>query len=121
MGKKPKITIPENIIERFNQIVAEFPDIERKGVSVPYTSINGHMFSFLDGDGSFALRLSEKDREEFMTKHNTELMIARGRVMKDYVRVPTEVFNDKEAMRTYMQMSFDHMKTLKPKPTKKKK
>lgn len=120
-SKKPKITIPISIIEQFNALVEHFPNIERKGVSVPYTSLNGHMFSYLDGDGTFALRLSSADREKFIEEHNSELMVSRGRLMKEYVKVPEALFSDLESMKAYMQDSYDYIKTLKPKPTKKKK
>lgn len=37
-------------LERYERLVATIPGVERKGRTLPYTSLNGHMFSFL-GEG----------------------------------------------------------------------
>jgi hypothetical protein len=44
------------------------PKIERKGAANPYTSLNGHMFTYLNPSGTMVLRLPEKEREEFLKK-----------------------------------------------------
>ena len=49
--------------------------VERKGATMPYTSRNGHMFSFLDPGGSMALRLSADDRDAFLSRYQQH---ARG-------------------------------------------
>ena len=46
---------------------------------MPYTSVNGHMFSFLTPDGSLALRLAAPDREAFIERYRTGLHEAHGR------------------------------------------
>jgi len=51
------------LYENLNEL---FPDIDRKGKSMPYTSLNGHMFSFLDKNGIMGLRLAAEDRENFI-------------------------------------------------------
>jgi hypothetical protein len=51
-------------LERYERLVATNPGVERKGKTLPYMSLNGHMFSFLDSDGTIALRLSPADRQE---------------------------------------------------------
>ena len=43
---KSKIEIPADKLVLYNNVVGNNPDIERKGKTTPYTSINGHMFSF---------------------------------------------------------------------------
>ena len=55
--------IPAAAIERYDAVIATRPGIERKGASMPYTSTNGHMFSFLTPEGTLALRLSTSDRK----------------------------------------------------------
>ena len=47
------------------KLVATHPKAELKGVTVPYTSLNGHMFSALHKDGTVALRLPTPKRESF--------------------------------------------------------
>src|SRR6185503_8455133 len=54
---KPKLTIPSDRLALYDALVAAHPEIERKGATMPYTSLNGHMFSFLSPAGAMALRL----------------------------------------------------------------
>ena len=58
---------PREALELYTAAVdAGSGDTEVKGAKNPYTSRNGHMFSFLDADGSMALRLSDELGEEFL-------------------------------------------------------
>jgi hypothetical protein len=67
--KKPPNNFPlQDKISLYEILVATIPGIERKGAAMPYTSLNGNMFSFLDKYGSFGLRLPEKEREDFLKK-----------------------------------------------------
>lgn len=108
-------------IELYNNLIKTNPDIEKKGKTTPYTSINGHMFSFLSKDGSMGLRLSESDRESFISEYYGKLMVQHGRTMKEFVEIPDELFSDTEKLTSYLQKSLDYVSSLKPKPTKKKK
>ena len=47
----------------YEKAVGAMPGVERKGDTMPYTSLNGHMFSVLHKDGSVALRLPTVERE----------------------------------------------------------
>lgn len=105
----------------YDCLIAADSRIERKGKTMPYTSVNGHMFSFLDKQGNMGLRLSQDDRENFMKKHNSELMEQHGRLMKEYVKVPDALLMDTEALLEFLSASHDYVSSLKPKPTKSKK
>jgi hypothetical protein len=85
---------------------------------VPYTSVNGHMFSFLTPGGGLALRLAAPDREAFIECYGTGLHEAHGTVMKEYVSVPDELLADTPALEPYLAASFAYASALKPKPTK---
>jgi len=52
----------------YEQLVATIPGVERKGDTIPYTSVNGHMFSNLTKAGKLALRLPEDEREAFIAR-----------------------------------------------------
>lgn len=54
---KPVYEGPAAVLVRYEQLVADHGVAERKGTKTPYTSCNGHMFSFLDASGTMALRL----------------------------------------------------------------
>lgn len=117
---KNEVNIPADKLKLYEKLIKAHPDIESKGKNNPYTSINGHMFSFLRKDGILGLRLAKNDREEFMEKHQTGLIESYGAVMKEYVEVPDDLFKNIELMKTYLQKSYDYACSLKPKPTKKK-
>jgi TfoX/Sxy family transcriptional regulator of competence genes len=86
---------------------------------LPYTSINGHMFTFLSESGELALRLPKEAREAFLKKYDTALMEAHGTVMKEYVAVPERLLQKTNELKKYLNMSYEYAKTLKPKPQKK--
>lgn len=108
-------------VELYNKLVLNNPKIERKGKTTPYTSVNGHMFSFLSKDGVMGLRLSQNDREAFIQKFDSKIMEQHGRIMKEYVEVPDGLLQETETLSEFLQKSFDHVSSLKPKTTKKKK
>ncbi len=94
-------------------------DTTVKGAKNPYTSRNGHMFSFLDADGSMALRLSDDLAEEFMDSYESGPVIQYGSVMRGYVSVPAELLADTAALSSWFDKSYNWIGTLEPKPTKK--
>ena len=72
MAKK-KVDIPQDKLDAYDRLIASNPDIERKGVTNPYTSVNGHMFSHLSKQGTMGLRLPKEEREAFLEKYDTML------------------------------------------------
>ncbi len=116
---KSKIEIPTDKLELYDKVVGNNPDIERKGKTTPYTSINGHMFSFLSKNGTMGLRLSENDRNSFIQHFDSHLMVQHGRIMKEYVEIPSDLLQDTDKLSNYLQKSLDYVSGLKPKPTKK--
>jgi len=47
MGKKTAEAPARSKLELYERVVATVPGVERKGATIPYTSLNGHMFSYL--------------------------------------------------------------------------
>ena len=105
----------------YEKLIATNPAIERNGDTMPYTSLNGHMFSVLAKDGSLGLRLSKEDREEFISKYKSELMKQYGIVMKEYVVVPDGLLMNTKELKRYFDLSYAYVKSLKPKSTTKTK
>ncbi len=108
-------TPPKEQIELYDELVSMFPEIKRKGKKVPYTSLNGHMFSYLGLDGTLALRLDKQNREKFLIDFNTELDVQHGSVMKEYARVPSDLQKDLPRLKRFFELSLAYVKTLKPK------
>jgi hypothetical protein len=123
MAKKPAKADPayEAAKASYAALVATVPEAELKGAAMPYTSLNGNMFSYLHPSGRLALRLAGGDRERFLAEHATTLFEAYGVVQKEYVTVPAELLADVPRLTPHFRASFDYAATLKPKPTKRAK
>ena len=112
---KQKSTIPKEKIDLYNKLVATNPKVERKGDTVPYTSHNGHMFSYLEKDGSLGLRLPPDELEKFLKKYKTSLFKSYGIIKKDYALIPEKLQKNIKELKPYFDISFEYVKTLKPK------
>ncbi len=118
---KSKNKIPSEILDLYDKLIGGNPQIDRKGKTTPYTSLNGHMFSFLSKEGVMGLRLSENDRVEFIQNFDGGLMEQHGHIMKEYVEIPSDLLEKTSQLSEYLQKSLSYISELKPKPTKKKK
>ncbi|HYM74582.1 MAG TPA: TfoX/Sxy family protein [Candidatus Dormibacteraeota bacterium] len=104
----------------YDKLISTNPKIERKGDANPYTSFNGNMFTLLH-QSRLAIRLPEDEREKFLKKYKTTLFEAYGTVMKEYVAVPDSLLENTKELQKYLDLSYEYAKTLRPKPTIKKK
>jgi hypothetical protein len=120
-AKKAATTVPSDKLALYDKLIQTHPDIERKGVKLPYTSYNGHMFTFLSEAGVLAIRLPKEEREAFLKKYATALMESHGAIMKEYVAVPENSLKNTKELKKYLDISYKYVKTLKPKPQKKSK
>ena len=118
MGKAPS-EVPAEKLELYDKLVATLPGVPRKGATVPYTSVNGHMFSYVSKTGTLALRLPAEARDAFLKKYKTTLCKQYGIVQKEYVEVPDALLKKTAELKTYFAMSFAYVSSLKPKPKKK--
>jgi TfoX/Sxy family transcriptional regulator of competence genes len=109
--------IDEAVLTAYDALVATRPNVERKGATMPYTSMNGNMFSFLTPDGTLALRLSASDRDAFMAQYGSTLVEQHGAVMKEYVAVPADLLARIDEVKPWFDRSCDYAGSLKPKRT----
>ena len=100
---KESSRIPSERLEHYDRLIATQPGVERKGATLPYTSVNGHMFSFLSDAGTLALRLPREDREAFLEQYGTTLHEAHGTVMKEVRGRPRRPSPRHEAARSLVQ------------------
>jgi len=105
----------------YDKLVATNPGVKRKGATMPYTSLNGNMFSVLTKTGTLALRLPAAAREAFLTKYKTRLCEQYGAVMVEYVEVPDALLSKTRELKKFFDLSYEYVGSLKPKPTTKKK
>ena len=115
------MAVPSNKLELYEKLVATNPSVKRKGATVPYTSLNGHMFSYLSKEGKLALRLPEAEREAFLKKYKARLCQAYGIVQPEYVEVPDSLLSSTRELKRYFDCSYQYVGSLKPKATAKKK
>ena len=113
--KKEKSNVPQHKLDAYEKLVASNPKIELKGATVPYTSFNGHMFSYFEKDGTFGLRLPDKERDDFLRKYKTNLFVSYGIVKKEFVLVPDKLLLNFEEFKPYFDISFEYVASLKPK------
>jgi len=108
---------PTDRVDAYDRLVAAVPEVQRKGATMPYTSVNGNMFSYLDASGAMALRLSTADRATFIGRFSTHLHEAYGIVQKQYVTVPGPLLDDTEQLLPWFRSSLEYASSLRPKPT----
>jgi hypothetical protein len=108
---------PPEKLALFEQLINGTPDVERKGATMPYTSRNGHMFSFLDAGGVMSLRLPSDARDEFVRRYHTTMTVQHGRTMQEYVVVSEDLLERTGGLRPWLGRSHDWIGTLKPKST----
>ena len=113
--RKEQSNVPQDKLDAYKKLIAANPKIELKGATIPYTSHNGHMFSYFEKDGTFGLRLPEKEREAFLKKYKTTLFVSYGIVKKEFVLVPEKLLLNFSEFRPYFDISFEYVKSLKKK------
>ena len=119
--RAPKPTTPDypRKLELYERLVATQPKVERKGDTMPYTSVNGNMFSLLTRSGTLALRLPIEEREAFLRTYDTQLTRQYGVVMKEYVDVPDALLADTRTLAKFFAASYAYVSALRHKPTTK--
>jgi hypothetical protein len=108
-------------IALYKKLVAANPQAQLKGATIPYTSLNGHMYSYFSKDGFLALRLPEEARDAFLKKYKTTLVTAYGIIQKEYVVVPDALLKRTAELKPYFDISYKYVSAMKPKATAKKK
>ncbi|MDA1265226.1 MAG: hypothetical protein O2816_09135 [Planctomycetota bacterium] len=108
------------MIALYEKLLATHLGIERKGAKNPYTSHNGHMFSFLTSRDSLAIRLDKPDVEAFREKYKTGPVIEYNATMRGYVEVPPGLLKKGAELKQWLVKSWEYIGSLEPKPTTKK-
>lgn len=119
MPKKTAGAPPESVL-LYDKLVATNAHIERKGATVPYTAVNGNMFSYLSKSGEMALRLPAAEREAFLKKYKTRLCDAYGVVQPEYVTVPASLLAKTQELKQFFNLSYKYASSLKPKAAAKR-
>jgi hypothetical protein len=109
------MSIREEKPERYDEFVEHCPDSVRKGKTMPYTSANGHMFSLLNKDAGLGIRFSSEVQKRYTEKLNTGHFKSYGAIMKGYVLIPEDMWNNLEQLAKYLNESYSYVMSLDPK------
>lgn len=105
----------EEKLALYDELVAQCPDFERKGKTMPYTSANGHMFSLLNKAGELGIRLPQGRQQELIDSHGCTEFRSHGARMRDYVLIPDSLLADKAAVIGLLKEGFAFANSLPPK------
>lgn len=105
----------EEKLKIYDALVAKCPRFERKGKTGPYTSANGHMFSFLNKAGELGMRFSKEVQQQYLEQLETTLFKSHGAVMRGYVTIPDAMLQDLDQLAVYLNESYDYVMSLPPK------
>ena len=112
---------PPALIERFDAVVADFPEATRRlTFGYPCLYVGGNMVTGLFGD-SWHVRVGKDDTDELL-----QLPGARpfepmpGRPMTGFTLLPTSIVDDDEAIRQWVRRAIAYGTTLPPKLPKAK-
>ena len=111
--------ISERLLARYDRLIKTLaPEgVERKGATMPYTSHNGHMFSFLTPEGKLAMRLPKDEGRDFIARFGGRRCRQHGRVLEEYVEVTDEMFKKTSTLSWYFGLSWAHVAAMPPKAT----
>ncbi len=109
------------LLTLFDRLIASHEGITRKGKSMPYTAVNGNMFTFVDPDDRLCLRLSKTDRADWAETFPADPVLQYGKVMRGYVAVPPELLNDEPTLHVWFARAVTSARALPAKPTTRKK
>ena len=117
-----KVVAPESKQLLYQRLLQTVPEADPKSnFGSAYTAINGNMYTIISKHGVVGIRLPEPQRTQFLETYSTELF--RGDPAwppaKEFVAVPEHLLEDVNAVKPYLELSLEYVKTLKPKPTKK--
>ncbi|MFT4648108.1 MAG: hypothetical protein ACI87O_002219 [Planctomycetota bacterium] len=107
--------------ELYEELVATQPEFRIKGRATAYTSLNGHMFSFMTKEGGLVMRLGQEQQEVFVKKHRSGPVIQNNATMRGYVHVPDSLLQRTAEAAKWFQASVDHIRSLEPRATGKPK
>jgi hypothetical protein len=111
------MSISQEMLDLYDRLIATRPDVRRKGKAMPYTSLNGHMFSFISPTGRLALRLPANDRDAFLARYPASVCQQHGKVLREYVEIPETVLGRVDELNHYFRTSHEYVGSLPPKAT----
>jgi hypothetical protein len=123
MTPQKKIAAPPEKLALYQRLVDSVDGIEsRSNFGSAYTAINGNMYSMISKYGVVGIRLPEPDRAAFLETYAATVFRADPAwpPSKEYVAVPDDLLPDTAALTPYLEASYRHALTLRPKATRRR-
>ena len=105
----------EEKLKIYDKLVAKCCRFERKGKTMPYTSVNGHMFSLLNKAGEIGIRFSKEVQKKYIEKFDTTTYKSYNSIMHGYVLIPEKMLENLDEVARYLDESYDYALSLPPK------
>lgn len=105
----------EKKLSQYDQLIARFPGIERKGETKLYTSVNEHIFAQLNKDGKLGIRFSEESKVKYLQQLKDKPFKAYVAVMKGYILIPESMWKDMNKISAPLKESYAYVLGLEPK------
>lgn len=99
-------------IQIYNEVLSKCMWLERKGKTMPYTSANGHMFSFFNKAGKIGFHFSKEVQKKYIEEFDTTLYSSYNATMKGYVLIPERMLSDLDNQAKYFDESYDYAMSL---------
>ena len=93
----------------YDMLVTKCDRFDRKGKTSPYTSANGHMFSFLSKNAEIGFRFSKDTQEKYFEEFTTSYLMSHGAKMKGYITVTEEMKKNEGLLLRLINESFDYV------------
>lgn len=111
----------EQLADRLREALVDEPNVEEKKMFRGVTfMVNGKMCICVSGD-NLLCRIGPEKAAEMAETNGCELMVMKGRVMKDFVYVSEEGFSTQKDFDRWIRLSLDFNSVAKASPKKKKK
>ncbi|MEM6696235.1 MAG: hypothetical protein AAF626_16375 [Pseudomonadota bacterium] len=103
------------ILSVYKGLIEKYFADDVKGKKLPYTAMNGNMYSFVDAEGHICLRMAEPERARFSRLFGTDSVKQYGAVIKGYVAIPNAFLEAPDHVEAAFAASLAHARTLKAK------
>src|SRR5580704_15021190 len=106
---------PDALVQAFDHCLPVVAGVERKAMfGYPCAFINGHLFCGLHQD-RIIVHLPEARRDALVAEGASVFEPMPGQAMREYVLVPAEIVQDREALRALLGEALAHASSLAPK------
>ena len=99
----------------YDELVSKCARFKRKGKTMPYTSVNGYMFSLFNKANEIGIRFSKEVQKKYIEEYNTTIYKSYNAIMRGYILITKEMLEDLNNVVKLLNESYDYAMSLEPK------